>query len=95
MTLICLDILSDFILFAKWTYTEHVTQQIINRCLSDGDLCGYHHGNGFFDRISMTVYAVLDSFDQQRFSEKYEMNVVLLVREKLPDKKRRGFGDVF
>lgn len=57
MTLICLDILSDSVLFAEWTYTEHVTQQIINRCLSDGDLCDHHHGNGFCDRISMTVYA--------------------------------------
>lgn len=52
MILISLDILPDSVLFAKWAYTEHVTEQIINRCVSDGDL--YHHGNGFCGRISVT-----------------------------------------
>lgn len=86
MTLICLDILSDSILFAKWTYTEHVTQQIINRCLSDDDLCDYHHGNAFFDRISMTVYVVFDSLVPA-----LPKNVALLVREKLQDMKWIGW----
>lgn len=92
MILIGLDMLSDSVLFAKWTYTKHVTEQIINRCLSDDDLCDHHHGNGLCSRISMMVYPFLTSL----FSvpKKYTMNVVFMVRNKRLDMKSTGLADI-
>lgn len=64
MALIRLDILSDSVLFAEWTYTEHVTQQIINRGLSD-DLGDHHHGDGFCGRTSMTIVCFFTSMSNR------------------------------